>query len=109
MHVQVGCILVAYHKDQGVELKDVIKTAALLCRGDYKPVGLVRQVITEQVISHSVQDIILQDVVNFLRAALKLEYFCYTMMCYNNMFEILSCHDMKVDIIQKNDDVSTLE
>ena len=31
------------------------------------------------------------------------------MMCYNNMFEILSCHDMKVDIIQKNDDVSTLE
>ena len=47
----------AYHKDQGVELKDVIKTAALLCRGDYKPVGVVRQVITEQVISHSVQGI----------------------------------------------------
>ena len=54
---QVGSILVAYHKDQGVKLEDVIKTAALLCREDYKPVGLVRQVISEQVISHSVLDI----------------------------------------------------
>jgi len=53
---QVGSILVAYHKDQGVKLEDVIKTAAILCRGDYKPVGVVRQVITEQVISHSVQE-----------------------------------------------------
>ena len=42
-HLQVGCILVTYHKDQQVNLSDVIKTAAMLC-GDCKPIG-VRQVI----------------------------------------------------------------
>ena len=30
------------------------------------------------------------------------------MMCYNNMFEMLSCHDMKVDILQRKSNVSIL-
>ena len=50
-HLQVGCILVAYHKDQQVDLSDLIKTAAMLC-GEYKPIG-VRQVMSDYVTSHN--------------------------------------------------------
>ncbi|XP_065896755.1 uncharacterized protein [Dysidea avara] len=82
-HLQVGCILVTYHKDQQVDLSDLIKTAAMLCE-DCNPIG------------------VRQDVVNFIRATLNVEYFSYSMMCYNDMFEIMCCHDMKRDIIQRD-------
>ena len=43
-----------------------------------------------------------------MRAALNVDYFSYTMMCYNYMFKIMCCHDMKKDIIKKDFKVSVL-